>query len=79
MSRRVAMTFLAILAGAVLAGSQQPAAELPDLERTGVVVPWEDFKLILEEIRRPQPTPVVPPPPGRLRALGVRCDRGRER
>lgn len=63
MSRRVAMTFLAILAGAVLAGSQQPAAELPDLERTGVVVPWEDFKLILEEIRRPQPTPVVPPPP----------------
>ena len=63
MSRRVAMTFVAILAGAVLAGSQQPAAELPDLERTGVVVPWEDFKLILEEIRRPQPTPVVPPPP----------------
>ena len=63
MSRRIAVAVLGILVGAVLAGAQQPGEELPDLEKTGVVVPWEDFKLLLEEIRRPQPTPVAPPPP----------------
>jgi len=63
MSRRVAVAVLGILVGAVLAGAQQPGEELPDLQKTGVVVPWEDFKLILEEIRRPHPTPVAPPPP----------------
>ena len=63
MRRRIAVAVLGILVGAVLAGAQQSGDELPDLENTGVVVPWEDFKLILEEIRRPQPTPVAPPPP----------------
>ena len=63
MRRRIAVAVLGILVGAVLAGAQQSGEELPDLENTGVVVPWEDFKLMLEEIRRPQPTPVAPPPP----------------
>jgi hypothetical protein len=63
MRRRVGVATLLIVTGAVLAGAQQPAGDLPDLDRTGVVVPWEDFKKILEEIRRPTPTPVVPPPP----------------
>ena len=52
-----------LLLGAVLAFSQQSSGELPQLPETGVVVPWEDFKKILDEIRRPQPTPVIPPPP----------------
>ena len=36
---------------------------LPDLEKTGVVVPWEDFKKILDEIRRGDPIEPPPPPP----------------
>jgi hypothetical protein len=35
---------------------------LPKLDKSGVVVPWEDFKKILDEIRRVEP-PVVPEPP----------------
>jgi len=63
MGRRVAVVFLAIVVGAVFAGGQQSSGELPDLDKTGVVVPWEDFKKILEEIRRPPPTPPPAPPP----------------
>lgn len=40
-----------------------PGDPLPKLEKTGVVVPWEDFKKILEEIRRVEPPVPVPPPP----------------
>jgi hypothetical protein len=36
---------------------------LPDLQRTGVVVPWEDFKKILEEIRHVDPPEPPEPPP----------------
>ena len=52
-----------LVLGAVAAAAQEPVSELPDLEDTGVVIPWSDFKQILEEIRRPSPipTPVAPP------------------
>jgi hypothetical protein len=61
--KRTAIVLSLMLFGAIVAGAQQPAGELPDLKKTGVVVPWEDFKKILEEIRGPQPTPVPSPPP----------------
>ena len=60
--KRVTLAVVLMLTGAVAASALQSAGELPDLENTGVVVPWEDFKQILEDLRRPQPTPVVPPP-----------------
>jgi hypothetical protein len=63
MSSRVAVACLPIVMCAVSAFPQQSSGELPQLPETGVVVPWEDFKKILDEIRRPQPTPVIPPPP----------------
>ncbi len=37
--------------------------KLPRLGKTGVLVPWEDFKKILEEIRGGRPTPTPPTPP----------------
>ncbi len=61
---RFLKTALAATAVCFLVGAAQLRAEqkldLPELEKTGVVVPWQDFKLILEEIRR---QPVVPPEP----------------
>lgn len=49
-----------------LIGSSLPAqegADLPDLPETGVVVPWTDFKSLLDDLRvAPTPTPVPPPP-----------------
>lgn len=63
---RFLKTALAATAVCFLAGASQLRAEqepdLPDLEKTGVVVPWQDFKLILEEIRRQPIVPIEPPP-----------------
>ncbi len=57
----LATTAICFLVGAAgLWAAQEP--DLPDLDKTGVVVPWQDFKLILEEIRRP-PTVALEPPP----------------
>ena len=39
------------------------ADPLPRLDKTGVVVPWEDFKKILEEIRHVAPPAPPDPPP----------------
>lgn len=36
---------------------------LPRFDKTGVVVPWEDFKKILEEIRHVEPPQPPEPPP----------------
>ena len=59
---RLLKTVLAAASICLLMGAAQlraaQASDLPDLEKTGVVVPWQDFKLILEEIRRP---PIVAP------------------
>ncbi len=44
-------------------GSTAEADKLPRLDKTGVVVPWEDFKKILEEIRRVEPPEPPQPPP----------------
>ncbi len=63
MSRSLSAVVLLIVTGAVSAAATAPPGTLPDLERTGVVVPWEDFKKILEEIRRPGPAPTPVPPP----------------
>jgi hypothetical protein len=49
-----------LVEAAQLQAEQEP--DLPDLEKTGVVVPWEDFKLILEEIRRPPVVALAAPP-----------------
>jgi hypothetical protein len=64
------LTVLATLAAALvtLAGLPLVAApptgdeRLPKLEKSGMIVPWEDFKKILDEIRRVEP-PVKPEPP----------------
>jgi len=39
------------------------ADRLPRFDKTGVVVPWEDFKKILEEIRHVEPPQPPEPPP----------------
>ena len=61
-----------LLVGAGVAGSSAALAgerrasnkdALPTLEKTGVLVPWEDFKKLLEEIRGVDPVPPPPPPP----------------
>jgi len=54
-----------VLVGASLAsaGSAGDAEKLPQLDKTGVVVPWEDFKKILEEIRHVDPPDPPQPPP----------------
>ncbi len=36
---------------------------LPRLGKTGVLIPWEDFKKILDEIRGAHPAPTPAPPP----------------
>ncbi|HYS04634.1 MAG TPA: hypothetical protein VEW47_05515 [Candidatus Dormibacteraeota bacterium] len=43
--------------------SQTENDRLPRLQNTGVLIPWSDFKKILDEIRaaHPQPTPAPPP------------------
>ena len=43
--------------------AQEDGAGLPELPDTGVVVPWSDFKSLLDDLRVvPTPTPVPPPP-----------------
>ncbi len=44
-------------------GSQPENDRLPRLQKTGVLIPWEDFKKILDEIRGAHPRPTPPPPP----------------
>jgi len=60
----------AVLAGSLGAGtakahvrSSRENRPLPELQQTGVVVPWEDFKKILEEIRHVEPLLEEKPPP----------------
>jgi hypothetical protein len=43
--------------------SQPENDRLPRLEKTGVLIPWDDFKKILDEIRGAHPRPTPPPPP----------------
>jgi len=54
-----------VIAGPVSASTptRAGAEALPRLDETGVVVPWEDFRKILEEIRRVEPPAVPDPPP----------------
>ena len=54
-----------VIAGPVSASTPTRAdtEALPRLDETGVVVPWEDFRKILEEIRRVEPPAVPDPPP----------------
>ena len=43
--------------------AQEDNNSLPDLGKTGVVIPWSDFKTILNDLRvQPLPTPTPPPP-----------------
>ena len=49
--------------GALPALAQSNAEPLPKLDNTGMVAPWEDFKLLLEEIRKVDPAITPPPPP----------------
>ncbi len=54
-----------LLAGVMGSGAvaQEGVGDLPDLPETGVVVPWTDFKLLLDDLRvAPTPTPAPPPP-----------------
>ncbi len=45
------------------AAAQEGGGDLPELPDTGVVVPWTDFKSLLDDLRAvPTPTPVPPPP-----------------
>jgi len=60
---RIAAVALILLLPSLSLDAQTRADALPDLPATGVVVPWEDFKQILEEIRRPGPDDQPPPPP----------------
>ena len=45
------------------ASSAKAPEALPKLDKTGVVVPWEDFKKLLEEIRKVDPAVKPPAPP----------------
>ena len=52
---------LVLVVFAVGVAAQEAGGELPDLENTGVVVPWSDFKTILADLRvGPEPTPTIP-------------------
>ena len=55
----IALCMAVLSTGASAPGDPE---KLPELSQTGVVVPWDDFKKILEEIRRVDP-PVKPEPP----------------
>ncbi|MCD4751289.1 MAG: hypothetical protein K8R59_18115 [Thermoanaerobaculales bacterium] len=61
--RLVLSLFLVMVLAAAGVTAQERPSELPDLKDTGVVVPWSDFKVLLEDLKRiPVPTPVPPPP-----------------
>ncbi len=76
-SRRKGLLYIPCILVLGLAATVQPASspaaasepaprrngDLPRLDQTGVVVPWEDFRKILEEIRRGDPVDPPPPPP----------------
>ncbi len=53
---------IAAAAPPAFARSVKEPEPLPRLDKTGVVVPWEDFRKLIEEIRKVDP-PVKPPPP----------------
>src|SRR2546426_9375359 len=67
----VAVLFLLVLCqGGAPARAQadQPEGQpdndrLPTLQKTGLLIPWEDFKKILDEIRAAHPRPTPAPPP----------------
>ena len=63
MLRRTLVVVLIVGGMIASAGAQTSPSELPELDRTGVVVPWEDFKKILEQLQRPTPTPPEVRPP----------------
>jgi hypothetical protein len=62
----VPVVLIAVCLGGAWTRAQGDAPEegkLPRLEKTGVLVPWEDFKKILDEIRAAHPRPTPAPPP----------------
>jgi len=59
--RRISVLFILFCLLAVFGSAQQK--DLPDLSKTGMVIPWSDFKILLKDLKlQPTPTPIPQPP-----------------
>ncbi len=60
---KVSLILGALVLMAPILWAQGDQESLPDLGKTGVVIPWSDFKTLLNDLRvQPTPTPTPPPP-----------------